>query len=657
MSQSPEICPNCRKPMQAEATGSLTQWILVCKCNELDVTPSEGLEPIKVCLDCGRRINKGRSGTFTQWIFRKDICDCEVPNPRSAPYIEEDIDLESTEELPSLLKNINELKVDKDKFPVERFAPIELIGSTLDSKIYLAIDRLLGSKVAIKIVSLLESTSIIQFQTEVQTLAGLHHDGIVKVFDFSQISGAPYMVMEYIEGPTLREYLKSNTKLSVDDTLLIVKLLCDSLSYCHSKDVLHRDIKPENILLNETDSDSIEIKLLDFGLACSYESTIAKGDTIAGTPQYMAPDVGKGKRYDTRSDIYSLGCMMFELLTGKLPYEAESPLQLLRKHAQEETPDINSIAPEISFDNTLCEIVAKCMEKDPEDRYQSIEELEAEIELYCEELNHNKPAIEEPAALNMKTTEHKIREKKLRVTTIGAVVLLALIPIGIMFVAIGSLLNPDETADAQKNNKPRSHTDEDRILRLIKMQAKKKSHKYTFRIRPVYKSALEFIAKRDDRSYIEFFGADFQDPDDLLALKNTCIETVSASLSNMTDAHLARLLKMKNLANLKAGSTGITSLGIKLISENKNMHNLQLDKVVDDEGLKYLSTLPYLNKLQIRKCPITDEGLLQLKNCKYLRELDISLCNKVTASGIKSFRKELPLCKIVKNSSAPQHVY
>lgn len=376
MSKSPDICSNCGKQNQSDSPGSLTQWVFLCKC---DTTSSDKItyNTIRICLNCGRRIGAGRSGTFTQWIFRADVCDCENPQP-----VEKSIRSLSDSEFESTsvdLSSVVEIDVDKKQFPIERFAPIEMLGSTQDSTVYLAIDRMLGTRVAIKSVSLQKADDIIRFQKEAKALSSLSHQGIVKVFDFAEQEGTPYMVMEFVDGVTLREFLDMNSKMSIADALVVVKNLCQTLSYCHSKNVFHRDIKPENILVC-ANSEPLEIKLVDFGLACTYDTVSKQGDTVAGTPPYMAPDVSKGKTYDARSELYSVGCVLFELLTGAPPYEAENPLQLMKMHADAAIPALNLSKEDNTFDIQLEDIVFKCLAKNPEDRFESMDELLSVIE-------------------------------------------------------------------------------------------------------------------------------------------------------------------------------------------------------------------------------------------------------------------------------------
>lgn len=460
MSTTPDICASCGKPSQSGSTGSLTQWVFLCKCDALAPKKSQR-NTIRICLHCGNRIGAGRSGTFTQWIFRTDVCDCENPQP-----VEKSIRELSDGEFESSsvdLSSIVEIEVDKEKFPIERFAPIEILGSTFDSTVYLAIDKMLGTRVAIKSVALHRAEDIVRFQKEVKALASLSHQGIVKVLDFAEKAGTPYMVMEYIDGLTLREFLKLNTKLSADETSLVIKSLCQTLSYCHSKSVLHRDIKPENLLVC-ADTEPVEIKLVDFGLACTDDTMAKQGDTVAGTPAYMAPDAGKGKTYDSRSEIYSVGCVLFELLTGAPPYKADSPLRLMKMHADADIPKLSSRINEDDFDPRLEAIVTKCLAKEPDDRFQTMNQLYYKIEKLDQELNEEpEREVSEGNSANYKEDSAVIapleQPQTKKIDTFAPVMVLAIV--SVIGIIVGIVFLSNQSKIEKKQNEALNNIEQD----------------------------------------------------------------------------------------------------------------------------------------------------------------------------------------------------
>lgn len=380
-------CSLCGKEKRQGFSGSLTQWVSLCHCEAYESesgqisgkAEDQKTFTIKICLDCGKRIGAGRTGTFTQWIFRSDICKCDNPQPvaRSVKTLSD----EEFKQAHLDYGNFSEIALDEANFPRQRFAPLEVIDANPNSTIYLAVDRLLRTRVAIKMLCKFNPDNLIRFQKEVRALANLSHPCLVKVLDFAENKGTPYMVMEFVDGISLGNMLKLKGRLNKADSLSIVIALCEALSYCHSNKVLHRDIKPDNILIckEEAEESNFRLKLVDFGLASFTDTEKMVTTEVAGTPLYMAPDPGKGLVYDERSDLYSVGCLLFELLTEEPPYNEGNSLTLLKQHAEAEIPKpstrISNADAKKEVEDSLDDIVVKCLAKSPEDRFQSIEEL------------------------------------------------------------------------------------------------------------------------------------------------------------------------------------------------------------------------------------------------------------------------------------------
>lgn len=219
-----------------------------------------------------------------------------------------------------------------------------------------------------------------RFEKEARNVARLKHPNIVQVYDFEYdaINESYYMVMELIEGPTLKERLfemtTANERLPIEETLRIVHDAGSALAYAHRQNMIHRDVKPANLML---DSDG-RVVLTDFGIAkivTGVQFTASGG--MVGTPAYMAPEQGLGEAGDERSDIYSLGVILFQLCTGKLPFEAETPLATILKHLNEPLPSPREWNPELSEDIEL--IIMKAMAKEPDDRFETAEAMTQQI--------------------------------------------------------------------------------------------------------------------------------------------------------------------------------------------------------------------------------------------------------------------------------------
>lgn len=355
----------------------MTQFLSVCKC---ELESSEFLEetPVKICAHCGKRIDDGREGTITQFIFRAESCRCEEPEPvwsdSKRPFKAQAFEgfLENQEEEV-------ELDIADTSFPKKRYKPIKELGRGASGTVYLARDLMLTKKVAIKTLHYLDGEQLIQFQEEARATSKLSHPNIIQILDFGCTSeGLPYMVLEYFKGKSLEEILKEKGRLNWDEASRIVSRICNGISYANERNIFHRDLKPSNILVSETNVDSIDVKLIDFGVAKVFEmlgkTTEFQGKTLAGTPSYMSPDVFRGFTYSSASEVYSLGCVFYECLTGHPPFEAETSLETLSMHANHEPPSMQDIEG-VNIPANVESVILKCLEKDPENRYQQANEL------------------------------------------------------------------------------------------------------------------------------------------------------------------------------------------------------------------------------------------------------------------------------------------
>lgn len=382
MSGSSEICPRCQKPTASKGGGSITQWIAVCRCKSAPEEAQTQSESRQICMHCGKHVSAGRSGSFTQYVFRHDLCSCERPMPGGEAKVEKQGKQHKGAKFD---QNVDpdeiELPLEAEKFPIDRYKPLTLLGRGAAGAVYLCRDRLLGKKVAVKTLNQLTPEQLVSFQMEAKATSKLNHKLIVAVMDFGATeAGCPFMVMEYIDGISLAQYLNERGVLEVETALTICRNICQALAYVHDHDIYHRDLKPTNIILVNPESNKMEVHLIDFGVAQAkfdtLEPTIFQGKTVVGTPNYMSPDQVKGLSYDARSEIYSLGCMLFELLTGRPPFLSNSALETLSMHAHNAPPRLADLT-DIEFPPHVEELVAKCLEKDPDNRFQNMKELEA----------------------------------------------------------------------------------------------------------------------------------------------------------------------------------------------------------------------------------------------------------------------------------------
>ena len=264
-----------------------------------------------------------------------------------------------------------------------RYAVKEVIGTGGMSVVYKAEDTLEGRLVALKVLKeefVREPKSRRRFLNESRAIAMLSHENIVDVLDVNFEGDVQYIVMEYLEGPTLKEYMVEHGALDVYDALHIVEQILSALKHAHERGVVHRDIKPQNIILvdgNET------VKVMDFGIAhVQNYSTITISDKAIGTVHYISPEQAKGRPADERSDIYSTGVILYEMLTGKLPFDADSAVSVALMQVQQKAVPPSQIVPDIP--PAVEHIVMKAMRKNVEARYQNAGEMLEDIEKFKE---------------------------------------------------------------------------------------------------------------------------------------------------------------------------------------------------------------------------------------------------------------------------------
>jgi serine/threonine-protein kinase len=214
-----------------------------------------------------------------------------------------------------------------------------------------------------------------RFQAELEVMGTLNHPAIQKGLGSGRFRGMPYLVTEFIQGTSLRERLKAGVPIPPGETVPLIRKIADALAFCHDHEIVHRDVKPENILV----SPQGQPILLDFGLALSnngHRGTRANQSGAAGTPEYMAPEQIEGRRGDRRSDIYSLGIMMFEMLAGEVPFRGDSTLAVVAQHLHARTPRLDTVG----VSPQLATVVARCLQRKPDARYADMRQLIHDLE-------------------------------------------------------------------------------------------------------------------------------------------------------------------------------------------------------------------------------------------------------------------------------------
>ncbi|MBQ6806016.1 MAG: Stk1 family PASTA domain-containing Ser/Thr kinase [Lachnospiraceae bacterium] len=253
----------------------------------------------------------------------------------------------------------------------DRYEILEKIGTGGMSDVYKAKDHKLNRFVAVKVLKqeFAENANFVsKFRIEAQAAAGLMHPNIVNVYDVGEEGGIHYIVMELVEGITLKKYIEKKARLSVKEAISIAIQVSMGIEAAHNNHIIHRDIKPQNIIISKEG----KVKVTDFGIAKAATSNTITSN-VMGSVHYTSPEQARGGYSDEKSDIYSLGITMFEMLTGRVPFNGETTVAIAIKHIQEELPSPRDYVPEIPY--SVEQIVFKCCQKSPDRRYQSMGEL------------------------------------------------------------------------------------------------------------------------------------------------------------------------------------------------------------------------------------------------------------------------------------------
>lgn len=602
----------------------------MCSCDLIDADNADsGIAEISVdlCRECGKRIGSGRQGSFTQFIFRADTCQCNRPSvpdellsgdilsspDSSSSLVQEEVEIEEKEE--------EALVVEPSSFPVDRYRPLEILGEGGDGKVYKARDLLLNKVVAVKVLARIDSADLlVRFQEEAKATNALNHPAIVSVLDFGVTEyGSPYMVLEYFQAFSMEQVLEERGRLEVETALQAAEAIGSALKYAHGQGICHRDLKPANILINE-EGGVPAIKIIDFGLAEVLEEpgmerkeASRSQEHLVGTPFYMCPDQGHGIDYDACSEVYSFGCVFFELLTGEKPFAGENAIHTLNLHASSPAPNLSECA-DFEFPHSLERIVAKCLAKSREDRYPNFEPLLQDLEVTRQDLSSN--LVEEAEGQGPQKT-HTSRRGFL------AAWILAVLVLSLVGIYIGSLLNeiPDkvesgEVIDIKKKegflSETIAPTDEQIFSEKWEEQVAKGGSKVVQGLGMSDESFLQLKGRRD-------------------------IENLKVGVTDRFTGEGLRYLKGNPLKTLEIHSTVFDDHGAKNLTLFPGLQALHIkfNKVLTEEGMKYVGELENLKLLQIWNCDLPANTFDQIARLKKLNLLDLGDSKPITVAGVK----------------------
>ena len=294
-----------------------------------------------------------------------------------------------------------------------RYEIIRGIGSGGMAKVYLAYDLILNREVAVKILRFdfqNDPKALQRFQREALAASEIVHPNVVEIYDIGEDHGLQYIVMEYVKGTDLKTYIYENAPISFDKAVDIMQQILSAVAVAHQHRIIHRDLKPQNILINGAG----ECKITDFGIAVALsETSITQTSTLLGSVHYLSPEQARGANATPQSDIYALGIILYELLTGKVPFDGESAVSIALKHFQEEIPSVRKVNPNIP--QALENVIFKATAKDPNERYRSVNEMSEDLSTVLSATRVNEPVFltkKEQAELAQKKQAEKEKEQQ-----------------------------------------------------------------------------------------------------------------------------------------------------------------------------------------------------------------------------------------------------
>ncbi|MCA9805908.1 MAG: serine/threonine protein kinase [Cyanobacteria bacterium HKST-UBA02] len=562
------------------------------------------------------------------------------------------------------------IEVEADSFPLDRYLPLGELGRGAGGTVYLCRDRVLGKEVAVKVLHLLTAEQLLLFQDEARALSKLEHRNIVSILDFGATdSGVPFMVLEHFPGETLTEYLERSGFMDEDTARQVFGQIIEGLAYSHSRGIFHRDLKPNNFMLRNAGTDSLEVKIIDFGVARVAELTGRvtefQGRTLAGTPFYMSPDVIKGHAYSRASEVYSLGCVLFEALTGMKPFEADSALGTLALHAEVEAPRLSDVV-EHQYSKYIEDFVAKCLEKDPKMRFATMEEAKHKLAQYPSESTGFFQASKRPTG-----PISTVRKPKLAVYVAGALVACL-----IGFLAIQSILS-DKKPDPVK---AKGHADTE-YLEPLDFEGVEYPHQVNIgegvamdlsssgldRLSLRNCSIAEFMRVRqkegfvlEDFEIVDLRACSLDDPTffeaigsaprlTTLKLETPAPNTITVGPMKTFFASLDRSQSQSRnqpFCHLLLSAASIDREVFDLIARHKQIRLLEIKcPSFDDTCLAKFDDMP-LQGLNLAMTRVSDAGLRKLDSMQSLRRLFLPSSERISEKAIMDFRARHRQCSV-----------
>jgi|AGTN01.3.fsa_nt_gi Serine/threonine protein kinase len=644
----PQTCDKCGKPKGGQKHGSLTQWLFdpnSCSC------PLESLDSntgqIHLCKSCGKQLPSQRKGSLTQWIFRSDDCQCARTG---TSFTRSEAQIGGTSQVNSEIDSIAKVVVDRKltaqiNLPVDRYGAIEILGSGNFARVFKCFDFVLGKPVAIKLLAYTDRPeAIVRFQNEARATSVLQHENIVQIRDFGATTDSkPYMVMEYLEGKPLSQILFEKGRLPLPYVIEVMTQVCTGMSYAHAKGIFHRDLKTSNIMITSDHDKSPVVKIIDFGIAIvkSGNQSDSKWEELAGSISYMSPESIRENQFDQRSEIYSCGCIMFEILTGALPFVGETTLATLELQECSPLPDLSQFCPEVKNPEGVEAVLSTALAKDREGRFQTMEEFR------CALLSLNsEPVVSSDASSS-------IRKQNSAVPQLLFISVLLLSVSAVALLAILGFMGVDQEPETAYLKIKRKSTEGHPLITHLDGTADGTAIKGLFAMSGVPNvdatgsSLKEELRRNPGQTSLNLSNSPVTDRDlDMvvtrpLRLIDLCdteisdvgvrkiatirsLQTVRLSgCHNLSDNSVAALAQLPNLTTLWIGYSGLTDNSLKSLSQARSLECLSISSnaKMRGTGLKHLSNLPSLDELWAADLDFSKQGIKALSSLTGLRKL------------------------------------
>lgn len=482
-------------------------------------------------------------------------------------------------------------KIANDQTLVGRYKVLQRLGSGGTSTVYKASDLVLKRFVAVKLLRAGTRTQeqLVRLQREARAICQLQHPNIIDAFDF--IVGddnIPVLAMEFVDGVSLDEFVKQNGPLELDQAIAVCEQICSALNYAHEHNILHRDLKPANVIVQRTNP--VEIKIIDFGIAklSDEDTSLTSAGVIVGTPSFISPEQANGETVDVRSDIYSLGCLMYKILTGRNPFRGATMMETLQAQIHEEAPTLEEGNGSREYSQDLEDIIAKALKKDPGERFQTMSE-------FSNALNAIRPANNDSLfeTSETETPPSGFTAESKRSKLLFPMILLAVLAA----VTITSLQIANIFSNADE---PVVDTNSDTFLRIHQ------------------------IGKRPVGKWIwHFLRTDTVSDDQLKALGKLGVDRLTLAKTNIADSQLPMISKLP-LKLLDIRETKITNAGLRTICDTMpKLQSILIEDCpnIDSNGYQELRRLKNLRVLSLRHTNVSDKDLKIL--CPALQKLNV----------------------------------